>query len=649
MYAGWKRSVASARQHAPRWPLITTLLTLALLATAVAQPTGEDWFTLVATGTATDVRAAIDAGADALERDADGWTTIAVAAAMNPDPSVIEILLAAGADPNERIGDAESTPLMVAARSTPNVEVVRTLITSGADVHARTTRGSTVLHATAEWAPYSHARPYLLDTHTVDTTTIDGDLVTLSAEFTSETGIFRATLYLVAEYDDQDDFEYEWTSRIASVSDDGMTLRLTDGLFPGETVRLDQVTLTTPRTVWPTTSEGTTAAEIGQLLTDAGADPSAHNDRGVTALHHAAWELGSADYMRVLLASGADVNARDQLNSTPIMSTGLRENLEALQVLVEFGVDANARDATGRTTLMIAAQGATDPEFLRALVEAGADVNARDSRGRTALMTAAWSTTSTHAIQVLINAGADVNARGEFGWTALMRAASNANPDVLHLLIAAGANIDERDELGSRALDRAASMNQDPAAVLALLAAGADANARDEHGRTALKWAAQNENPAVLQALIDAGADVNARSTNAAAGGVTALMDAARLSTNPAVLVTLLNAGASVNARDTVGATALMRAARHNDNPATLRVLLDAGADINARNNFGETALMLAAHRNRNPAVLNALLDGGADATIVDNSGRRAIDYARENEHLHGTDAFWRLHDASFD
>lgn len=435
MHAAWKRSVPPAPQHAPRWPLIATLLTLALFATSAAQPTGEDWFTLVATGTAMDVRTAIDAGADALERDADGWTTIAVAAAMNPDPAVIEVLLAAGADHGERVGAAEWTPLMVATMSTPNVEVVRALIASGADVHARDTRGATALHTAAQWAPYRHARPYLLDTHTVGATNIDGDVVTLSAPFTSGTGLFEATIYL--EY-----LDFEFSARIVAI-DDGTKLRLTEAVWPRSNPRLDGITLYTPRTAWLDTTAKASAASIGQALLEAGADPDATTDTVSTPLM-VATTAGLTELMHVLLSSGANVNARSE-------------------------------------------------------------------RGRTALMYAATRGKTSGVLQVLLDAGADVNARDGHGWTALM--------DAAHL-------------------------NRDP------------------------------------------------------------------------------------------------------DVP---RALLDAGADVNARNEGGRTALIYAARRNSNPLVLQVLLEGGADAAITDRSGLRAIDYARDNEHLQGTDAYWRLNDASFD
>ena len=148
-----------------------------------------------------------------------------------------------------------------------------------------------------------------------------------------------------------------------------------------------------------------------------------------------------------------------------------------------------------------------------------------------------------------------------------------------------------------------------------------------------------------VRAAIRAGANVNAH------GGIlgwTPLMVAAAFNENPKVVLVLLDAGAELEARNENDWTPLIVAAAMNASAEVVRALLDADANVEARDELGRTPLMHAAWHS-SPEVLQMLLDAGTDAKAADQAGHRAIDYARENEHLQGTDVFWQLHDASFD
>ena len=103
-----------------------------------------------------------------------------------------------------------------------------------------------------------------------------------------------------------------------------------------------------------------------------------------------------------------------------------------------------------------------------------------------------------------------------------------------------------------------------------------------------------------------------------------------------------------MGARDRAGSTALMIAAQYNPNPEMIVALVRSGSDVNARGENGRTALMAAASKSENPDVIVALLRSGADASARSGDGRRAVDYARDNAKLKGTEAFWKLNDASY-
>ena len=174
--------------------------------------------------------------------------------------------------------------------------------------------------------------------------------------------------------------------------------------------------------------------------------------------------------------------------------------------------------------------------------------------------------------------------------------------------------------------------------VKALIQAGADINAKDNLGSTALMSA---RNAEIVKALIQAGADVNAKNND----GWTALM-VATIRGNTETVKALIQAGADVNAKNHKGETALMWAAWRG-RTENVNALIEAGAD-DLTDNEGRTALIHAAKSERgNPETVNALIEAGSNVKHRDNSGKTAVDYARENDKLKGTDALKRLEELS--
>ena len=102
----------------------------------------DDLSMVARSGTASDVRATVSAGADPGTRDEMGGTPLHWAAEMNPVPSVIVALIEAGADSDARADDG-LTPLHGAATMNNAPSVVAALIEAGADPGARDDGGKT--------------------------------------------------------------------------------------------------------------------------------------------------------------------------------------------------------------------------------------------------------------------------------------------------------------------------------------------------------------------------------------------------------------------------------------------------------------------------------------------------------------------------
>ncbi len=367
--------------------------------------------------------------------------------------------------------------------------------------------------------------------------------------------------------------------------------------------------------------------------------------------------------------------------------------LEQVQEWLQTNPDVNEQDSGGRTALMMAARNSNDSEILSALIQAGADVDMQTSQGLTALIVSATFNQTPEFINLLVEAGADVNARTRSGGTVLMGAASyNPNPEIVKRLIELGANVNDKADGGITALMAAAKNNPNPEVVSVLLNAGADANAKDSEGNTATYYARRNvnlkdspvydqladvtesKNPSGVKyhpldvanwvnwkdfsdwqlykaeweqatvedinELVNSGANLNGQDDQ----GTTVLMMAA-YNQDTEVLKTLIEASVNLDIQDSGGNTALIYALNESG-PEAIKALLEAGANVNVQREDGMTALILACMFTDKPEVVSMLLDSGADTSFMF-EGRRAVDYARENSSLAGTEALSMLERAS--
>lgn len=101
-------------------------------------------------------------------------------------------------------------------------------------------------------------------------------------------------------------------------------------------------------------------------------------------------------------------------------SINVPENKKIVRALLDYGAEVNARDTDDLTPLRFAVL-ADRIEIIRLLIDKGADVNARDFQGQTPLTVAAFNSAAS-VIEELLQRGAEANAKTNFGSTALMHA-----------------------------------------------------------------------------------------------------------------------------------------------------------------------------------------------------------------------------------
>jgi hypothetical protein len=208
--------------------------------------------------------------------------------------------------------------------------------------------------------------------------------------------------------------------------------------------------------------------------------------------------------VQALLKKGADPDARNGLDFTPLDIAAASFQPEMMEILLKAGAKLDAPSPYG-TALTFAAQSGNVPG-MKMLLARGANVNPRRPDGITALMLAARAGDSG-IVGELLNRKADVNAPDNDGATALIYAAREGHKEAGQTLLAAGAGVDRGDSHGWTPL-MYASVNGHAEMVQFLLEKKADPNARDKKGRTALVLTAMyNDAPEVIRALRAGGAD----------------------------------------------------------------------------------------------------------------------------------------------
>lgn len=350
----------------------------------------------------------------------------------------------------------------------------------------------------------------------------------------------------------------------------------------------------------------------------------------------------SVSLAEVLLKGGANINARDIDNNTPLMNAVQENNTAMVSLFFRYNAQLDLKENHGGTALMMSIT-PHDTTMLQLLIAAHTNVNLQDNNGCTALMQAVNSgnlpavqallaagakttpqadkshyfttalllavtskTVSLPIVHALLNAPdaqASINLQDSYGWTAVMYAVNTKNLPLTQLLISAGAKTTPQANKAN-ALDTAlliAVTNQTVSLpiVQALLQApdSKDSiNLQDTTGWTALMYAVSNNNLPLTQLLLASRAKTTPQA-NQANASQTALIVAISQSASLSVVQALLNAPdskQSVNLQDNTGTTALMYAATAGNLPAT-QALLAAGADTTIATPNGQTALSVAA------------------------------------------------------
>jgi ankyrin repeat protein len=186
-----------------------------------------------------------------------------------------------------------------------------------------------------------------------------------------------------------------------------------------------------------------------------------------------------------MLEAGVDVNAKDKSGKTALHYAVLWWPV-LVRLLINAGADATLTAPDGSTPL----HGCKVPEIIKILVEeGGADVNnRRESDGKTPLLCIEYARGAQDLVRLYAELGADLTLTDHDGKSAMHRILDIRDDTLksLDTLLAAGVSPDQRDSEGRTPLHYLRGLSGDYELVLRLVKAGADLNARDRRGRTPL-------------------------------------------------------------------------------------------------------------------------------------------------------------------
>lgn len=360
-------------------------------------------------------------------------------------------------------------------------------------------------------------------------------------------------------------------------------------------------------------------ARLEQFLAS-GADVNVRDEENDTPLIVSS-RNGRSEIVKLLIAKGADVEAMNNSRATALSAAAQAGHAEIVKMLLASATNINVRNAEGCTALALACAGG-HLDVAELLLNEKADVKAKANDGDTAL-SLACSQGHLEIAKLLLDRGADINSRDLDGATALSQAARSGHEDLVKLLLSKGAKVTTR---GGRYLERQlmlAIMQGDAGRASFLLSQGANVETIVTEGDTALTLAASLGHAELVKTLLDAGAKVNAKAYRE----TTALMAAAKAGHLDVVRL-LVSRGAQINAGDQEADTPLIFAARL-DHSEVVKFLLSKEAAVNLADKQGFTALLTAV-KNLRADVVKLLIAAGADVNVKDKEGNTPMIVASE-------------------
>lgn len=324
-----------------------------------------------------------------------------------------------------------------------------------------------------------------------------------------------------------------------------------------------------------------------------------------------ATKKGDCEAMIKLIAAGADINARNPRESTPLMFA-TEGGLPAVDLLLQHGARVDPLRKDGMSALSFAVTQKRFDVFER-LLAAGSDYRILDDRRQTLLHLAAIKGDARIAGR-LLELGLSPDDLDTYNESPLINAARNGNTGVVTVLLGRKAQLSHWNSHKETALTLACAKGY-LEIVKALLAAGAPIGG--EEGDRAIAEAVEAKQVAVVRYLLDRGANINARGFFSRP-----LVSLAAWTHQPELAIELLKRGADANLKSGGDQSPLEMATFWTDSVELVKALVQSGARKEPN------ALIMCCGKN-SPDMLAVLLDAGFDIAATGQADK--MPYANSN------------------
>lgn len=339
---------------------------------------------------------------------------------------------------------------------------------------------------------------------------------------------------------------------------------------------------------------------------------------------HCATMSGRHDSLSILLVAGADLEAKDCGNVTPLYRAAQEGYVECVEYLLQQGASIHPNDEDSRSVLhagvcsksrvVVERLLATDERSLNFVRHAAANEDDNcdyDDFVETPLCKASRDG-GLEIVQLLLAKGADMRPNLK-GHTPLRLACELEHLDVAELLLDHGADVHVESKYGLTAFEKSCYLGQEQIVALLLKHGAILRFETNGSGESPISWVAQNGSVPIFKMLLEAGGDKFVNTVDSQ--GCTPIYIGSDRGHEEIVRLCLEN-GADPNLGLEKASCGALHEAVREGHVVVARLLLRHGAHVDARlPKDGVTPLFLAVQHNRLDMV-DLLLENSAKPEI---------------------------------